>query len=179
MFSLIYQKESLESTSQIFKWILEESRVRLAFSILFLSLPTYTQTKSPFPLPWQHVFPGTSRHLLSHRSESVIYPFARPKTEREREMERVTEWVSEHKTEESEWERERDIEEAEWCLCVWLQSMRSPRQLCSSAPNCRQVRLKWQKKRANTREKDKERQLASLTASEIRHITRMTVQVAS
>ncbi len=107
--SLINYKGSLESTSRIsneyWRNLGSDWQARV-FSILFLSLPTYTQTKSPFPSPWQHVFPGTSQHLLSHRSESVIYPSERPK--REREMKRLTEWVSEqHKTEASERERKR------------------------------------------------------------------------
>ncbi len=92
--SLINYKGSLESTSRIsneywrnlgLDW---QARV---FSILFLSLPTYTQTKSPFPSPWQHVFPGTSQHLLSHRSESVIYPSVCPKRERDG----AADWVGE------------------------------------------------------------------------------------
>ncbi len=100
-------------------------------------------------------------------------PLRMPK-KRERWSGWLSGWASSTKQKRAnERERERDIEETEWCLCVWLQSMRSPRQLCSSAPNCRQVRLKWQKKGQT------ERQLVSLTASEIRPITRMTVQAAS
>lgn len=159
-------------------WIGEAGYFRFSFYLF-----PHTQTKNVHsPLHGNTSFPGTSPHLLSHRSESVIYPSVRPKRKRTRWSGWLSGWTSTKQKQENvrKRERERDTEEAEWCLCVWLQSMRSPRQLCLSAPNCRQVRQKWQKKgQTLERERDKERQLACLTVSEIRHITRMTVQVAS
>jgi len=57
--------------------ILDESGI---FDSLSISSHIHANKKS-IPIAIATVFPGTSQHLLSHRSESVIYPFARPKTE--------------------------------------------------------------------------------------------------
>lgn len=147
------------------------------FDSLSISSHIHTNKKS-IPIAIATAFPGTSQHLLSHRSESVIYPFARPKTEWEKDGagDGVGEQVQNRRERMRERERHRRSRMMSLCLTTKHEISTATLLVCSKL---QASETKMTKKRANEREKDKERQLASLTASEIRHITRMTVQAVS
>lgn len=84
-------------------WIGEAGYFRFSFYLF----PHMHKQKSPFPSPWQHIFPWDFSASSFSQIRICNLPFCTPK-EKEKEMELLTEWVSEHKTQAAERTNERE-----------------------------------------------------------------------